>query len=119
MVLTDCAISLNQLKERSRLSSHGFSRGFPSLKFFMNTNEEILDDKIIKQKYDFSKGIRGKHYKEYRKGHSVHIHKDNGTISIQYFTQEDGAIMLDPDIKIYFPNSESVNKALRSLITQN
>jgi hypothetical protein len=29
---------------------------------------------------------------------------------------EDGAVMLEPEIKKYFPDSESVNKALRSLL---
>ena len=65
--------------------------------------------------YDFSGGIRGKHYKTYRKGHTVIVHNDDGSASVQYFTQEDGSVMLDPDIKVYFPDSESVNKALRSL----
>jgi hypothetical protein len=35
---------------------------------------------------------------------------------VQYFTQEDGSVMLDPDVKVHFPDSESVNKALRSFI---
>ena len=73
----------------------------------------------MREEYDFSKGVRGKHYKAYRQGHTVIIHKDDGTKSIQYFTQQDGAIMLDPDLKIHFPDSESVNKALRSLISQH
>ncbi|HGJ66142.1 TPA: hypothetical protein ENS27_12290 [bacterium] len=30
---------------------------------------------------------------------------------------EDGAVMLEPDVKEYFPDSESVNNALRSLIS--
>ncbi len=73
----------------------------------------------MRDEYDFSKGTRGKHYKAYREGHTVIVNKKDGTKSIQYFTQEDGAIMLDPDIKVHFPNSESVNKALRSLIPQH
>ena len=72
----------------------------------------------MRDEYDFSKGVRGKHYKGYREGHTVVINKDDGTQSIQYFKEEDGAVMLDPDLKIHFPNSESVNKALRSLIQQ-
>ena len=75
-------------------------------------------DSDMRDEYDFSGGIRGKHYKDYRKGHTVIVHKDNGSVSVQYFTEEDGSIMLDPDVKIHFPDSESVNKALRSLITQ-
>jgi len=54
-----------------------------------------------------------------RTGHTVKIQKENGSIAVQYFTEEDGAIMLDPDVKAHFPDSESVNKALRSLITQH
>jgi len=73
----------------------------------------------MRPEYDFSamKGaVRGKYYKAYREGHKVEIHKEDGTTSVQYFKLEDGAIMLEPDVKKYFPSSESVNKALRSLI---
>ncbi len=76
------------------------------------------NDTDMRNEYDFSKGVRGKHYKAYREGHTVRILKDDGSMSVHYFTQEDGAVMLDPDIKIYFPDSESVNKALRSLISR-
>lgn len=73
----------------------------------------------MRPEYDFSKmsgAVRGKYYKAYRAGHKVVIHKADGTISIQYFKLEDGAVMLEPDVKKYFSSSESVNKALRSLI---
>ena len=66
--------------------------------------------------YDFSGGVRGKHYQAYRQGHSVKIEKRDGSTEVHYFTPADGSIMLDPDVKQHFPNSESVNKALRSLI---
>ena len=66
--------------------------------------------------YDFKDGIRGKHYKAYRKGHTVKIHKMDGTTTVQYFKLEDGAVMLEPDVRKYFPDSDSVNKTLRSLI---
>jgi hypothetical protein len=85
----------------------------------MKKDKEELRGNNMRDEYDFSKGVRGRHYKAYREGHSVVINKDDGTKSVQYFKEEDGAIMLDPDIKIHFPNSESVNKALRSLISQH
>ena len=85
----------------------------------MKKDKKDLNDINTRNEYDFSKGVRGKHYKAYREGHTVTIHKDDGTESIQYFTQQDGAVMLDPDIKIHFPDSESVNKALRSLLSQH
>ena len=68
--------------------------------------------------YDFTgkQGVRGKYYQAYRKGHTVKVHKIDGTVTIQYFTLEDGAIMLEPDVREYFPDSETVNTALRALI---
>ena len=85
----------------------------------MKKDNNNLNENNMREEYNFSKGVRGKHYRAYREGHKVIIHKDDGTKSIQYFTQEDGAIMLDPDIKIHFPDSESVNKALRTFISQH
>jgi len=73
----------------------------------------------MKPEYDFSsmKGaVQGKYYKAYRASHKVVIHKEDGTTSVQYFKLEDGAVMLEPDVREYFSDSESVNKALRSLI---
>lgn len=73
----------------------------------------------FKKEYDFSKmsgGVRGKYYEAYRKGHTVKIHKMDGTTVEQHFTLEEGAVMLEPDVREYFPNSEAVNKALRCLI---
>jgi hypothetical protein len=72
----------------------------------------------MKSEYDFTgrKGERGKYTKAYREGHTVQIHEPNGTVTIQYFGLEDGAVMLEPDVRAYFSNSESVNAALRSLI---
>jgi hypothetical protein len=80
---------------------------------------KISEKEDMRPEYDFSsmKGaVRGKYYKEYRAGHNVVIHKADGAISVQYFKLEDGAVMLEPDVRKYFSNSKSVNKALRSLI---
>lgn len=73
----------------------------------------------MKSEYDFSKmkgAARGKYYKSYRAGHKVVVHKSDGTASVQYFKLAEGAVMLEPDVRKYFTSSESVNKALRSLI---
>ena len=77
-----------------------------------------MDDKQneMQAECDFSGGVRGKHHRAYRQGHAVQIDKRDGTTEIHYFTPEDGSVMLDPDVKRHFPNSESVNKALRALI---
>lgn len=82
----------------------------------VDTRDINIDNDDMQPEYDFSSGIRGKHYKSLRDGHKVKIHKADGTIITQYFTLEDGAVMLEPDVREYFPDSESVNNALRALI---
>jgi hypothetical protein len=76
------------------------------------------DDMLPEYNFKGKKGVRGKYYDAYRQGHIVKIFQDDGTVNIQYFTLEDGAVMLEPDVRAFFPTSESVNKALRSLITK-
>ena len=46
--------------------------------------------------YDFSKGVRGKYAKRYASGSNV--------------------VVLSPDVAKKFPDSDSVNKALRTLV---
>jgi hypothetical protein len=46
--------------------------------------------------YDFSKGVRGKYAKRYSTGSNV--------------------VVLSPDVAKRFPDSDSVNKALRTLV---
>ena len=82
------------------------------------TREPITVEDMRAQ-YDFSTmkgGVRGKYYEAYREGHKVVIHKEDGTKSVQYFKLEDGAVMLEPDVRKYFPTADAVNKALRLLI---
>jgi hypothetical protein len=50
----------------------------------------------IRPEYDFSHGVRGKHYKAYRAGTNV--------------------VFLDPDVAKAFADSASVNQALRLLL---
>ena len=47
-------------------------------------------------KYDFSKGVRGKYAKRYAAGTNV--------------------VVLAPDVAAAFPNADSVNEALRGLL---
>jgi len=74
----------------------------------------------LKKEYDFSKmkgGVRGKYYKAYFEGHTVKIHKMDGTTVVQHFTLEDGAVMLEPDVREYFPNSEFYVSQLHWVLT--
>ncbi len=84
-----------------------------------NTNleaEATPGDEMLPE-YDFTGGLRGKHYQAYRSGHTVTVHQADGATIVQHFTLEDGAVMLDPEVREYFPDSEAVNKALRALIS--
>jgi hypothetical protein len=83
----------------------------------MTSEGETLENDDMLPEYDFTDGIRGKHHKAFREGHTVKVHRANGTIDVRYFTLEDGAVMLEPDVRQYFPDSDAVNKALRTLIS--
>lgn len=82
-----------------------------------NTKSQKLENDEMLPEYNFSGGVRGKHFKAYRRGHKVTIHKSNGTTEVQHFKLEEGAVMLEPDVREYFPDSETVNNALRGLIS--
>ena len=56
----------------------------------MERDPDMLDD------YDFSQGIRGKY--------------------VQRFAQGSNVVILSPDVAEIFPDSESVNAALRLLV---
>lgn len=80
-----------------------------------NKKEPSTDNDMLPE-YDFSGGVRGKHFKAYRRGHTVKIHQADGSVSIHYFKPEESAVMLEPDVQEYFSDAETVNKALRTLI---
>lgn len=77
-----------------------------------STQDEMLPE------YDFTgkKGVRGKHYQAYQRGYQVIIHKTDGTTEIRDFALPEGSVVLAPDVRAYFSDSESVNRALRALI---
>lgn len=70
----------------------------------------------MRAEYDFSKATRRKFYRPLDKGYTVHIKQKDGTEVINHFTLAEGTILLEPDVREYFPDSESVNEALRSII---
>ena len=73
-------------------------------------------DDEMRAEYDFSKGERGKFYRPLDKGYTVRIHQDDGTTVVNHYTLAEGTVLLAPDVREYFSDSESVNEALRSLI---
>ena len=66
--------------------------------------------------YDFTGGVRGKHYRATQAGYTITIHKADGTSITKDVMPKEGAVVIEPDIRAYFPDSKSVNRALRCLI---
>lgn len=71
----------------------------------------------MRPEYDFRGAVRGRHHRRLDKGYTVEVHQPDGTTVIEHYQLVEGAILLQPDVRAYFPDSEAVNKALRSLIT--
>ena len=62
----------------------------------MKKDPDSPSDRDLLPEYDFSKGERGRYAERFAEGTNL--------------------VLLDPDVAEAFPDSESVNKALRSLI---
>ncbi|MEA2694525.1 MAG: hypothetical protein QOJ16_3912 [Acidobacteriota bacterium] len=59
--------------------------------------KEAREEDDLRPEYDFSAGVRGKHFEAYTKGTNV--------------------VFLDPDVAAVFKDSNAVNTALRLLLT--
>ncbi len=81
----------------------------------MKTNKKKKSEEM-RAEYDFSQAERGKFHRPLDKGYTVHVTKKDGTVEVKQYALTDGMILLAPDVLEYFPDSESVNEALRSLI---
>ncbi|MBV6518360.1 MAG: hypothetical protein HCAMLNBO_01019 [Candidatus Brocadia fulgida] len=73
-------------------------------------------DSDMRAEYDFRGGVRGKHYRAMQAGYTITIHEADGTTVVKDVIPKEGAVILEPDVRAYFPDSESVNRALRCLI---
>jgi hypothetical protein len=65
---------------------------------------------------DFSGGVRGKHCAAYRAGHTVKVRQDDGSVLVQKFIPDADAVLIDRDVRAYFPDATAINNALRALI---
>ena len=79
------------------------------------TEPKIADDDM-RAEYDFTGGVRGKHYRALQAGYAITVHKADGTKVVREVKPKEGAVIIEPDIRTYFPDSKAVNKALRCLI---
>lgn len=79
-----------------------------------NTVKAEVND--MRAEYDFTGGVRGKHYRAMQAGYAITVHKADGTKVVREVKPKEGAVIIEPDIRTYFPDSKAVNKALRCLI---
>jgi len=56
----------------------------------------------MRAEYDFSAGVRGKHYKSRLNGYTIRIHQQDGTTEVREIERE-GFVVLEPDVQMYFP----------------
>jgi hypothetical protein len=75
-----------------------------------------VENNDMRPEYDFTGGVRGKHHHALGQGYTVKVHQTDGTTLVQHFKLEEGTVVLEPDVRKYFPDSEAVNTALRCLI---
>jgi hypothetical protein len=75
------------------------------------------DDGMLPE-YDFKgkKGMRGKYYLGPNQAHTVYVYHQDGSVTKTRFESVEKVVILEPDVAEYFPDSESVNNALRTLI---
>jgi len=59
--------------------------------------KKMRNDPDMLEEYDFSGGVRGKYAKRYAEGANV--------------------VVIEPDVAEYFPDHDSVNESLRSLVS--
>jgi hypothetical protein len=70
----------------------------------------------MRAEYDFSGSVRGKHAKALReKGYVIRVHHTDGTYTERQVLGEK-TVALESDVWEYFPDSQAVNHALRTLI---
>lgn len=70
----------------------------------------------MRAEYDFAGGVRGKHWRAMQAGYTITVHKTDGTTVVKDVMPKKNAVLLEPDVQAHFPDSKSVNRALRCLI---
>ena len=86
------------------------------MKKVMTKAIQTIEGDAMRAEYDFTGGVRGKHYRAMQGGYTITIHKADGTTLVKEVTPAKGVVILEPDVRKYFPDSDSVNVTLRSLI---
>lgn len=81
-----------------------------------SNKNDSADDDDMRSEYDFSGGMRGKHYRDMQSGYTITVRQPDGRTLVKEVKPMEDTVILAPDVREYFPDSESVNSALRALI---
>ncbi len=73
----------------------------------VESSETLLSEYNLAEK----KGVRGKYYKAYASGHSVRVYDGAKLVRDDYFAA------IEPSVREFFPDSRSINNALKKLIS--
>ena len=73
----------------------------------VSTETTPTDDDSMRAEYDFTGGIRGKHYRAMQAGYTITIHQPDGTTVAKEVKPLEGTVVLAADVREYFPDSES------------
>lgn len=80
------------------------------------STKAVEENNDMRAEYDFTRGVRGKHYRVMQAGYTITIRNKDGTTVVKEVKPKEGAVVLELDVREHFPDSGSVNAALRSLI---
>jgi hypothetical protein len=86
------------------------------MKKAMNKPRHRNQGNKMRAEYDFRGGVRGKYYQAMQAGYTITIRKADGTTEVKEVKPKRDAVILEPDVQKYFPDSKAVNQALRGLI---
>ena len=83
-------------------------------------DKPLLDAEDRRPEYDLSTlksvGERGRFHKARRQGYTTVVTHPDGTKAMTHYRPVPGSVVLDQDVRAYFPDSEAVNAALRGLM---
>ncbi|MGA2400711.1 MAG: hypothetical protein ABSG91_03275 [Syntrophobacteraceae bacterium] len=69
---------------------------------------------VMRDEYDFTGGVRGKHYRAMQAGYTITIHQPDGETVVNEVKPQEGTVVLAPDVREYFPGAGSVNPRIGS-----
>lgn len=85
----------------------------------MKKDKTNVDD-TLRPEYDLSTckqvGERGRHAKRMREGYTTEVTHGDGTKTITHYQVPPDSVVIDCDVRVYFPDSEAINHALHGLI---